>query len=53
MLLKLFEDLRDGNINPKQVLDNQASPPPPPQDFEILGWCPGGPILPQREKVPL
>ena len=51
MLLKLFEDLRDGNINPKQVLDNQASPPP--QDFEILGWCPGGPILPQREKVPL
>ena len=29
MLLKLFEDLRDGNINPKQVLDNQASSPPP------------------------
>ena len=24
-----------------------------PQDFEILGWCPVGPVLPHAEKVPL
>ena len=24
-----------------------------PQDFEILGWCPAGPVLPRGEKVPL
>ena len=24
-----------------------------PQDFEILSWCPAGPVLPQGEKVPL
>ena len=24
-----------------------------PQDFEILGWCPAGPVLPHGEKVPL
>ena len=26
---------------------------PPPQDFEILGWCPAGSVLPHGEKVPL
>ena len=25
----------------------------PPRDFEILGWCPVGPVLPHGEKVPL
>ena len=24
-----------------------------PQDIEILCWCPAGPVLPHREKVPL
>ena len=24
-----------------------------PQNFEILGWCPAGPVLPPVEKVPL
>ena len=24
-----------------------------PRDFEILGWCPAGPVLPNVEKVPL
>ena len=24
-----------------------------PQDFEILGWCSAGPVLPHGEKVPL
>ena len=24
-----------------------------PQDIEILGWCPAGPVLPHGEKVPL
>ena len=24
-----------------------------PRDFEILGWCPAGPVLPHGEKVPL
>ena len=24
-----------------------------PQDIEILGWCPAGPVLPHREKLPL
>ena len=24
-----------------------------PHDFEILGWCSVGPVLPQGEKVPL
>ena len=24
-----------------------------PLDFEILGWCPAGPVLPHAEKVPL
>ena len=24
-----------------------------PQDIEILGWCPVGPVLPHGEKVPL
>ena len=24
-----------------------------PQDYEILGWCPAGPVLPHGEKVPL
>ena len=24
-----------------------------PRDFKILGWCPVGPVLPHREKVPL
>ena len=24
-----------------------------PQDFEILGWCPAGTVLPHGEKVPL
>ena len=24
----------------------------PPRDFEILGWCPAGPVLPHGE-VPL
>ena len=24
-----------------------------PQDFEVLGWCPAGPVLPHGEKVPL
>ena len=24
-----------------------------PQDFEIVGWCPVGPVLPHGEKVPL
>ena len=24
-----------------------------PQDFETLGWCPVGPVLPHGEKVPL
>ena len=24
-----------------------------PRDFEILGWCPPGPVLPHGEKVPL
>ena len=24
-----------------------------PRDFEILGWCPVGPVLPHGEKVPL
>ena len=24
-----------------------------PQDFEILGWCTAGPVLPHGEKVPL
>ena len=24
-----------------------------PQDFEILVWCPAGPVLPPGEKVPL
>ena len=23
------------------------------RDFEILGWCTAGPVLPHREKVPL
>ena len=23
------------------------------EDFEILGWCPAEPVLPQGEKVPL
>ena len=23
------------------------------RDFEILGWCPVGPVLPNGEKVPL
>ena len=23
------------------------------KDFEILGWCPVGPVLPHGEKVPL
>ena len=23
------------------------------RDFEILGWCPVGPVLPHQEKVPL
>ena len=23
-----------------------------PQDFEILDWCPAGPVLPPVEKVP-
>ena len=22
-------------------------------DYEILGWCPAGPVLPHGEKVPL
>ena len=26
---------------------------PYPRDFEILGWCPVGPVLPHGEKVPL
>ena len=26
---------------------------PYPRDFEILGWCPAGPVLPHGEKVPL
>ena len=25
----------------------------PPKDFEILGWCSAGPVLPHGEKVPL
>ena len=24
-----------------------------PQDIEVLGWCPGRPVLPHGEKVPL
>ena len=24
-----------------------------PRDFEILGWCPAGPVLSHGEKVPL
>ena len=24
-----------------------------PQDIEILGWCPAGPVLPHGKKVPL
>ena len=24
-----------------------------PRDFEILGWCPAGPVIPHGEKVPL
>ena len=24
-----------------------------PRDFEILGWCPAGPVLTHGEKVPL
>ena len=24
-----------------------------PQDIEIRGWCPAGPVLPHGEKVPL
>ena len=24
-----------------------------PQDIEILGWCPAGPVLPHGDKVPL
>ena len=24
-----------------------------PQDYEILGWCPARPLLPNGEKVPL
>ena len=24
-----------------------------PRDYEILGWCPAGPVLPHGEKVPL
>ena len=24
-----------------------------PRDFEILGWCPAGPVSPHGEKVPL
>ena len=23
------------------------------RDYEILGWCPAGPVLPHGEKVPL
>ena len=23
------------------------------RDYEILGWCPAGPVLPHEEKVPL
>ena len=26
---------------------------PHPGDFEILGWCPAGSLLPHGEKVPL
>ena len=26
---------------------------PPRRGFEILGWCPVGPVLPNGEKVPL
>ena len=26
---------------------------PHPRDFEILGWCPAGPVLPHGGKVPL
>ena len=25
----------------------------PPRDFEILGWCPAGPVLFHGEKVPI
>ena len=24
-----------------------------PRDFELLGWCPAGPVLPPGGKVPL
>ena len=24
-----------------------------PRDYEMLGWCPAGPVLPHGEKVPL
>ena len=32
-----------------KILINRGSP----RDYEILGWCPAGPVLPQGEKVPL
>ena len=37
------------------ILEGEYGYPPKlfPQDFEILGWCPAGPVLPQGEKVPL
>ena len=34
-----------GKFGPKNAIS--------PRDFEILGWCPAGPVLPHGEKVRL
>ena len=43
-----------GNISWCQNVRNAMEGPKKlPRDFEILGWCPVGPVLPLGEKVPL
>ena len=52
-----------GGLIPQCTLCGGGLPPIPQQgkpcpmyetrDFEILGWCPAGPVLPNGEKVPL
>ena len=46
------KDLAKRTIS-NNILKEKAYEVAIPRDFEILGWCPAGPVLPQGEKVPL
>ena len=51
----LFTTISLSEMLPGYVLEMNLKAPPGavPQDFEILGWCPAGPVLPHGENVPL